>query len=258
MRAAIALVLALAAFAANAHVGPHPEAGISFDQRVGARVPLSLPFRDRRGARTTLGDALDGKPAVLVLGYARCKDLCSVTLPGTAQALDRAGLTAGRDYRAVFTSIDPREDATALQEAVERIPSTDRAGWSFLGGDDGSVRTLARTVGFHYRYEPERDAYAHPEGIVVLSPDGLVSRYFFGASFDPGALKRALADAGGGRRGGIAQQLLLLCYHFDPATGRYTPRVLLMMRVLIGLCAVGAATCAFRVVRGRRHRGSAA
>jgi protein SCO1/2 len=179
-------------------------------------------------------------------------------LPGTATALDRAGLTAGRDYRAVFASIDPREDPATMQEAVERIPAADRAGWRFLGGDDASVRTLARTVGFHYRYEPDHDAYAHPEGIVILSPGGLVSRYFFGASFDPGALKQALADAGQGQRGGIAQQLLLLCYHFDPSTGRYTPRILVMMRLLIGLCAVGATVYALRLARGRRNRGGAA
>lgn len=258
MRALAIACLLLAPLAAFAHVGPHIDAGVAFDQHVGAHVPMSSSFIDAHAARTTLADAIGGKPAVLLLGYARCKDLCALTLPGAAEALDRAGLVPGRDYRAVFASIDAREDAAALREAAARLPAADRAGWRFLGGNDASVRGLAHAVGFRYRYEPDRDAYAHPEGIVVLSPDGLVSRYFFGVRFDPSQLKRALAQAGEGRTGGVAQQLLLLCYHFDPTTGRYTLRILTILRIVIGACAVGATIAAFRMSRRRRaHEGAA-
>ena len=246
-------VLAMsAAFNAAAHVGPHPEAGIEFEQHLGAHVPLALPFVDERGERTTLQSALAGAPAVLVMGYVRCRDLCSLAVPGTAEALDRAGLRAGRDYRAVFASIDAREDANALVTGMARVPAADRNGWRFVGGNEASARALAEAVGFRYRYERDRDAFAHPAGFVVLSPDGLVSRYFFGVRFEPADLRLALAEAGQGRTGRISDRLLLLCYHFDPATGRYTPRIRDALRLAIAAFAAAAGLLAWRARRRRK------
>lgn len=255
-RAAPIVALALA-FPAWAHVGPHPEAGIAFDQNLGARVEATLPFIDAQGAHTTLGDAMAAKPAVLLLGYIACKDLCSVTLPATAQALDGAGLVPGRDYRAVFASIDPREDAPTLATGYHRLPAADRIAWSFLGGNEASAKALASSVGFHYRYESERDAFAHPEGIVVLDADGRIARYLFGASFDPADLRLALTEAGQGRTGSLSDRLLLLCYHFDPATGRYSARILDALRILIGVCAVAAGVFAWRIAWPRVPPGGA-
>ena len=246
---AIALLLALTA---RAHVGPHPEAGIAFDQHLGALVKTDLAFVDARGGRETLGEAIAGKPTVLLLGYLGCKDLCSLALPGVAKALDRAGLKPGRDYRAIFASIDPREKAQALAAGYERLAPADRRAWSFLGGNGASAAALASSVGFHYRYEAERDAFAHPAGLVLLSPDGRISRYLFGVSYDPAQLRLALAEAGQGRTGSLSDRLLLLCYHFDPSTGRYTARILDALRILIALCAVAAGVFAWRVVRHRR------
>jgi len=117
---------------------------------------------------------------------------------------------------------------------------------------------LAKTVGFHYRYEPERDAFAHPEGLVVLSPEGLVSRYLFGMRFDPADMRLALAEAGRGRTGSVADQLLLLCYHFDPATGKYTLAIFNALRGLIVACALAAGFFAWRMVRQRAAHGGAA
>jgi protein SCO1/2 len=245
----------LAAAPALAHVGPDPQAGIAFDQHLGAKVRADLAFVDARGERTTLGQAIADKPSILLLGYVRCKDLCSVTLPSATRALEGSGLAPGRDYRAIFASIDPREGATVLEQGVERIPVEDRAAWSFIGGSDASAHALAKAVGFHYRYEPDRDAFAHPEGIVVLSPHGRISRYFFGASFEPSDLRLALAEAGQGRTGRLSDRLLLLCYHFDPSTGRYTVRILDALRVLIGLCAIVAAIFAWRIAWPRDARG---
>lgn len=252
MKAALMIVFAAATcLQAAAHPGPHPEEGIAFEQHVGARVPLGLPFVDARGEHATLGDALAHKPAVLLLGYVACKDLCATTLPGVAEALDHAGLRAGRDYRAVFASIDSREGSDVLAGGLQRIPAHDRDGWRFLGADDASVRVLARTVGFRYRYERDRDAFAHPEGIVVLSPDGVVSRYFFGVRFDPADLRLALAEAGQGRTGALADRLLLLCYHFDPASGRYTARIVEALRLLGAACLAAFAFAGWRMWRRR-------
>jgi len=247
----------LLAFAARAHVGPHPEAGIAFDQHPGAKVKEDLGFVNARGVRETLGAAIGGRPTVLLLGYLGCKDLCSLALPGAAKALDRAGLEPGRDYRAIFASIDPREGAATLATGYERLPAADRGAWSFLGGDEASSSALASSVGFHYRYEAGHDAFAHPAGMVLLSPDGRISRYLFGVSFDPAELRLALAEAGQGRTGSLSDRLLLLCYHFDPTTGRYTTRILDALRWVIALCAVGAAVFAWRVLRHRGPGGAA-
>ena len=252
MRFALFATGLLVALAAHAHVGPHPEAGIAFDQHLGDAVEMNLAFLDARGERQTLGEAIGGKPTVLLLGYLRCRDLCSLALPGAAKALDNAGLKPGRDYRAIFASIDPHEGARTLATGYERLAPADRSAWSFLGGNGASVPALASSVGFRYRYEAEHDAFAHPAGLVLLSPDGRISRYLFGVSFDPADLRLALAEAGQGRTGSLSDRLLLLCYHFDPSTGRYTARILDALRILIALCAVAAALLAWRVVRHRR------
>jgi protein SCO1/2 len=250
---ACAWIVCAGALCAYAHVGPHPEAGVGFDQHPGAQVPLDAAFADASGARTTLGAAIDGRPSVLVLGYAACKDLCTTTLPGVAEALDRAGLVPGVDYRAVFASIDAREGPAVLDAFASRIPAADRGGWRFLGGDAGSVRRVADAVGFRYRYEPEHDAFAHAAGLVVLTPRGHVSRYLFGVRFEPAQLRAALSEAKGDGIGALTSRLVLLCYHFDPATGRYTNAILDGLRALIAACAIAAMLFAWR---GLRRRGA--
>jgi protein SCO1/2 len=248
------LVMALAAIAAaavHAQPGPHPEAGVGFEQRPGAALPMQAPFVDARGSATTLARALDGRPAVLVLGYARCPELCGTVVPGVAEALDRAGLSPATDYRAIFASLDARETPASLAEMALRVPARDRDGWRFLGGNEASVREVARAAGFDYRYEPERDAFAHPAGLVVLTPQGTVARYLFGVRFDPSDLRLALVQARAGRTGGLADRLLLLCYHYDPVTGRYSAAILDALRLLAVACAMAAAALAWRWRRGK-------
>jgi Uncharacterized protein SCO1/SenC/PrrC, involved in biogenesis of respiratory and photosynthetic systems len=255
MIARLVLVALIAAgSAANAHVGPHPEAGVEFEQRLGASVPTDARFVDERGAGITLGEAIAGKPSVLVLGYTRCRDLCATTVPGVAEALDHARLRPALDYRAVFVSIDSRENAAALSEGMARVPEADRGGWHFMGGNEDGAKGLAQAVGFRYRYEPDRDAFAHPAGFVVLTPRGGVSRYFFGVRFDATDVRRAIEEAGRGSTGSLTDRLLLLCYHFDPLTGRYSAAILDGLRVL-GVASMLAAAMLF--LRGRKRRAAA-
>jgi protein SCO1/2 len=214
--------------------GPDIAKDVGFEQHPGAQLPRDDAFVDDRGRRVTFGEALRAKPAVLVLGYLACKDLCPMTLSGVAHALDASGLAAGRDYRALFVSIDPRETVSMLsREKAERIGAKDRAAWTFLRGDSGAVAKLARAVGFRYRYEAGRDAFAHAAGFAVLTPEGAVSRYFLGVRFDPASLAAALREARGETIAPPASPLLLLCYHFDPATGRYTLAILGILRAVI-------------------------
>jgi protein SCO1/2 len=249
MKIAIVALL-LMARAAYAHVGPHPEAGVEFDQHVGAALPLSLPFTNARGVGETLAEAMAGAPAVLVFGYLGCRDLCSMTVPGVAEALRGAGLRPGHDYRAVFADIAPEEDASMLAEGPARVSVEDRAGWSFLGANADSIRTLAAAAGFRYRYEPQREAYAHPAGFMVLTPEGRVSRYFMGVRFEPAEVREALGAARAGRSGSLTDRLLLLCYHFDPATGRYSAAIVQSLRAISGAALVlGAVVFAWRRTR---------
>jgi protein SCO1/2 len=227
-------------------MGPHPEEGVGFDQHIGAQVSLERRFVDSTGAATTLGDAIGAKPTLLVLGYAHCHELCETTVPGVAEALDRSGLVAGRDYHAMFVSIDARENAATLSDGKARVPAADRDAWRFIGGNGEGVRQLAQTVGFRYRYEKERDAFAHPAGFVVLTPQGVVSRYFFGVRFDPPQVRRAVGEAGRGATGSLSDRLLLLCYHFDPLTGRHSAAILEALRAAGFAAVLGMAILLWR------------
>jgi protein SCO1/2 len=246
--------MCIAAGAASAH-GPDIAKDVGFDQHPGAQLPMRLAFVDDSGHATTLGQALHAKPTVLVLGYLACKDLCPTTLAGVAQALHGTGLTAGRDYRALFVSIDPRETVAELgHEKAERIAAGERSAWSFLRGEKPSVVKLAHAVGFRYRYEPDRDAFAHATGFAVLTPEGGISRYFMGVRYDPSQLAAALREAGQGSVAPPASPLLLLCYHFDPTTGRYSLAILDILRAAIAALFVAGAAWAWVHRRRKRAR----
>ena len=235
--------------------GPDIAKDVGFEQHPGAQLPLAAAFVDDAGHATTLGSALHAKPTVLVLGYLACQDLCPMTLAGVTQALDRSGLEAGRDYRGVFVSIDPRETVTELgHEKAERIAARERSAWSFLRGEKPSVEKLAHAVGFRYRYEPDRDAFAHATGFAVLTPEGGISRYFMGVRYDPSQLAAALREAGQGSVAPPASPLLLLCYHFDPTTGRYSLAILDILRAAIAALFVAGAAWAWVHRRRKRAR----
>jgi protein SCO1/2 len=259
LTAASALMLAAAAMTGvacareSAVSAAHPEQGVGFDQHLDARLPAGLRFTDEHGGTVTLGRALGGKPAVLVLGYLECRDLCPMTLMGVTEALSASGL-GPRDYRAVFVDIDPREKPAALAARRQRIEAGDRPAWEFLAGDTASVANIARAVGFRYRYDSGHGIYAHPAGFVVATPEGRISRYFFGVRYDPGELATALRDAGQGETGRLAQRLVLLCYHFDPLTGRYTLTVLGVLRAVIAVFLGLALAWAWRQWRAGRAR----
>jgi protein SCO1/2 len=229
-------------------------AGVGFDQRLDAQVPLDLAFRDDGGRAARLGDLLAGKPAILALVYYRCPMLCTETLNGLVRALRALSFDAGRQFDVVVVSIDPRETA-ALAAAkkklyVERYGRTSGAkGWTFLTGDEASIRRLAAAVGFRYVYDADLRQYAHATGLVVLTPDGRVSRYLYGVEYPAGDLRLALVEAAAGKIGTPVDLLLLYCYHYDPLSGRYglvvtrvlraagALTVLLLAALILGLSA---------------------
>lgn len=244
MRAFASLAL-LAAVLAVVHEPPRsaaPESppsapgAVAFDQRPGALLPdVDLVAHD--GQPTRLSTLLADGPSILILGYYRCKVLCHVVFDEVAEALERIPLQAGDDYRVVVVSIDPSDGpgrAAGRREAL--ADEHDPHGWHFLTGPAAATRSVADAVGFRYTWDADTGQYSHPAGLVVLTPGGRVSATMLGVRFQPRDLRLALLEAGQGRIGGVVDQLLLRCYAYDPATGRYG------FAVVTGLRVAGVAT----------------
>ena len=236
---ALALVALLAApAAAMAQGGGHHSLDeVSFEQRLGAQVPLDLAFTDEAGASVRLGDYFGERPVVLVLSYFECPMLCPLVRDGMVKAMGEVtGLRPGADYQVLNVSIDPAETpmnaANTKAATMSRLgqPGADAA-WHFLTGPQDSIQQLADAVGFKYFYDETIDQYAHAAGILVLTPGGTLARYFYGIEFNPSDLRLGLVEASGNRIGSPVDQLLLLCYHFDPTTGKYTGLVMTALRV---------------------------
>jgi protein SCO1/2 len=207
---------------------------VGIDQKLDVTVPMELAFRDERGNVVRLGDYFSQKPVVLTLGYYRCPMLCNQVLNGLLKSSQAIPLTMGKDYHAISVSIDPRETpdmaAAKKQQYVARYrrPGAD-SGWHFLTGGQSQIDQLASTVGYRYQYDERTDQFAHGSAIMVLTPDGRVSRYLYGIEYHPTDLRLALVESSEGKIGSPVDQFLLLCYHYDPATGKYG---LLIHRVL--------------------------
>jgi protein SCO1 len=210
-----------------------------WDQHPGAQLPLQLRFRDETNRLVTLRDYFGRVPVVLVMMYFSCPELCPMVLHGVQESLQETGLAAGRDYALVVVSIDPRDTPSQAEQEraqLSRGSALQRTA-HFLTAADGSAATLARAIGFRYVYDPEHGQFAHAAGFVILDPRGDVSRYFFGVRYPAGSVRAAVIDAGHGRVAAFADQLLLLCYHFDPTLGRYSVAIVDVLR-LMGVVAV--------------------
>ena len=210
--------------------------GIGIDQRLGAQLDLNLTFKDESGATVRLGDYFGSRPVILTLNYYECPMLCTLELNGLVAALRTISLEPGRDFQIVTVSINPKETPElAARKKTQYVKEYGRdgaaAGWHFLTGDEKEIRALAEAVGFRYAFDPESGQYAHAAGIAVATPDGRLSRYFYGVEFAPRDLRLGLVDSSAGKIGTLADQILLFCYHYDPATGRYGAAAIKMMRL---------------------------
>jgi protein SCO1/2 len=228
---------------------------VGFDQHLGATLPLDAAFRDAEGHTVRLGQYFGTRPVVLVPGYYECPNLCGIVWRGFLESARQLGLDVGRDFDVVAVSIDPRETPQlAWQKQVAYRQAYGRAGtangWHFLTGTAATISQLAQAAGFRYVYDAELDQYAHAAGLVVATPEGTISRYLFGVRFDPTDLRLALVESSSGRIGSPVDQLLLLCYHYDPANGQYG---LLIMNLLRGAGLVTLATLLGFVVWSRRR-----
>lgn len=206
---------------------PHALEDVGIDPAPGARVPLDVKLRDHEGRDVTLATYLDGsKPTVLVLAYYSCPMLCTLVLNGLNTGLKDVAWTAGNQYRVVTVSIDPRDTPDVAKGKrdsyiTEYGRQVEGRGWDFLVGDEDQVRRLADAIGFRYRWDEPTQQYAHAAGAYVLTPDGRVSRQFFGLLFPAKDLRLALIEASDGIVGSAVDRLLLFCFHYSPNQGGY-------------------------------------
>jgi protein SCO1/2 len=242
-----------------AGITPNDLKKVSFEQALGVQVPLDLPFRDETGRAVRLSQYFTGRPVILALVYYECPMLCVQALNGLVRSLKVLALEPGRDYTIVTVSFNPAETpAEAAAKKDEYVGRLKRAGaadaWHFLTGTETSIRALTDAVGFHYVYDAATRQFAHPTGMIVLTPEGKTSKYVFGIDYGPRDIRFALVEASDHKVGTPVDRLLLYCYHYDPTAGRYG---LVLMNVLRlgGVVTVAVIGGFILLMRQRDKRG---
>jgi protein SCO1 len=206
---------------------PGQLAEVDFVQKLNEPLPLHLEFTDETGRPVKLGDYFSRRPVVLAFVYYDCTMLCSQVLNGVTSALSALDESIGRDFDVLAVSFDPRDTPAAA--AAKKASYVDRyqrigaeSGFHFLTGSADAVTTLTDAVGFKYAWDEATQQFAHASGFVIATPDGRLSRYFYGIEYAPRDIKFALIESSAGRVGSIVDQVLLYCYHYDPKTGSYS------------------------------------
>jgi protein SCO1 len=238
--------------------------GVGIDQKLDAQIPLDLTFRDEYGRTVPLSTYFQShKPVLLAPVYFRCPMLCTQILNGVASSLKAVSLDPGKDFEVVAFSFDPKDTvelAAAKKESyLRRYGRAGTAnGWHFLTGDPENIGKLMDAVGFHYKYDPATDQYAHASGVMVMTPEGRLSKYYYGVEYSPRDLRLGLVEASRSKIGSAVDQILLFCYHYDPSTGKYGAVVMNIMRLSGGffaLVAGGFLLMMFRRENRRRRAG---
>lgn len=230
---------------------------IGLDQNLDAQIPLDLTFTDSKGRTVAIGDFLGDRPALLTLVYYECPMLCTQILNGLTRSLRMVSFDVGKEFDVITVSIDPGETpslaAVKKEEYVKRYgrAGADR-GWHFLTGRQDQIERLAQAVGFRYQYDPETGLYLHASGIMVLTPEGKLARYFYGVDYSPKDVRLGLIEASQNKIGSVVDQLLLLCYQYDPATGKYGLVIMNSIRIAAGLTV--ATMVGFILLMLRRER----
>jgi protein SCO1/2 len=210
------------------NIGVRPELlkEVGIDQKLNDSIPLNLTFRDEHGNPVELAQYFGSKPVILSLVYYNCPMLCTQVLNGLDRSLQLIPMEIGKDFNVVTVSIDPTERpvlAEAKQVMYAGMYGRPGAvqGWHFLTGDEPQIKQLADSVGFRYAYDPDSKQYAHASAIMLLTPEGKISRYFYGITYPARDLRLGLDEASEGKIGSPVDQVLLFCYHYDPHTGKY-------------------------------------
>jgi len=228
--------------------------GPGIEQRIGERVSLDLPLRDEGGNPVTLREAANGKPSVLALVYYRCPMLCNQVLSGLLESLLAIPSSAGEQFNVITLSFDPTEGSDlALTKKEQYLKAYGHAsaktGWRFLTGSPESISVVCRESGFRTVYDPASRLYGHASALVILTPDGRISRYLFGVRYPARELRLSLVEASSGKIGTRGEQILLLCMRYDPASGKYTLAVSRILKAAAGATLVGLVILVARLSR---------
>ena len=250
-------------------VGPMPTGNstevlkkVDIEQKLNSQIPLDLKFRDEAGREVALGDYFGkGKPVVLTLVYYECPMLCNQVLNGEVGAFQALSFTPGKEFEAVTVSFDERERPELAAQKKETYLKRYRregsdAGWHFLTGDKASIDALAQAVGFRFVWDEQSQQFAHASALMVATPGGRLSHYFYGIEYAPKDLRLALVEASEGKIGSPVDSLILYCYHYDPAQGKFAP-VMGVLRAAGVLTVLGVVALLFylrRVTRRRQER----
>jgi len=244
-------------------VDPQAEAflNVEFNPELNQELPLGLEFMGDDGMRGALRDRMiEGKPAILALVYYRCPTMCNLVLNGMVDALKEVELTPGEDFAVLAVSFDSEETHVTARSkkanALEMYGDSDAEGWTFLVGDEPEIKQLTSAAGFGYKYDPSADQFSHGSGLLMLTPDGRISRFLPDVVYDPRDVRLALVEAGEGKVGSLKDKIALLCYNYDPETGKYG---LLINRILFVACVLTAAAVAwliFSLIRLERKANS--
>ncbi|MEN6452031.1 MAG: SCO family protein [Thermoguttaceae bacterium] len=235
---------------------------VGFDQRLNEQLPLDLTFVDENGKKVKLGDYFGQKPVILVLAYFECQMLCTEVLNGLVRGMREIPFTPGKEFTVLTISFDPREKpplAAAKKENYLRNYGREGAGpgWHFLTGDPENIAKLTDAVGFRYVYDEKTGQYIHVSGLIILTPQGKISRYLRDTRFPGRDLRLGLVEASAGNIGSPSDDVLLYCFHYDPQTGKYTPTIVNFVRAggLLTMLAVGLLVW-FLARRQRRKRST--
>ncbi len=232
--------------------------GVGIDQNLNAQVPLELTFKDETGKTVRLGSYFGRKPVVLALVYYECPMLCDMVLNGLTHSMEQISLNLGSDFDVVTVSFNPHETwQLAAAKKGNYVEKYNRSGaiqgWHFLTGEEANIKKLADTAGFHYKYDPITKQYAHASGIMVLTPEGKISRYFYGIEYKPKDLRLGLVEASQDKIGNFADQVLLFCFHYDPTTGKYGLIIANVMRVAASASVLALGGLIFFFLRKERQ-----
>ena len=230
--------------AATTNQGPVQPADIDIIENLGQKVPAGLTFTDGRGGKVELDKMLgQGKPVVVTLGYYKCPMLCNLVHEGLAKGIKTAKMQPGKDFLGLAVSINPDEDPKSANTQQARLlrylQHDNRADWPFVldrSPETAAAVSLAKAVGFRYKYDPESKQFAHAAVAFVLTPSGTIARYIYGVDFPARDLRLALVEASGGRVGTSLDRIILSCFKYDPMAKRYTPYAMAFVRIGAGLC----------------------
>lgn len=236
---------------------------IGWDQNIGQSIPLDLEFTDQGGNRIELAELFQDRPVLLAPVYFECPMLCSLVLDGIVRGLKPLKFLPGQEFEVVAVSFDPNETAEladlSRNTAVARYGrSKGMDGWTFLTGEQDQIAALMAALGMNYRYDEETDLWAHPGGVVLLSPDGMISRYFYGVDYAPKDLRLGLVEASENKIGSIVDQVVLFCYQYDPVIGKYSVFALNLVRLGGILTVLALAIFVIRMLRAERRERAAA